>query len=138
MLTSANAEYGGKRLHLVDSQQRFTVMTLIACVIQPMSNSDMKWDPDNPEDTIIRNSFGNLVMISQGLNSSLKNESYEIKREHVRAYINGSKTGSIESLKLLMIYKDYETKWDKGKIREHGKKMYALLADEIKFASEGQ
>lgn len=60
MLTSTNAEYGGKRLHLVDGQQRFTVMT------------------------------------------------------------------------------DYETKWDKGKIREHGKKMCALLADEIKFASEGQ
>lgn len=102
----------------------------------PMNNSDMKWDPDNPEDTIIRNSFGNLVMISQGLNSSLKNESYEIKREHVRAYINGSKTGSIESLKLLMIYRDYETKWDKEKILEHGKKMYALLSTEIRPARE--
>lgn len=102
----------------------------------PMNNSDMKWDPDNPEDTIIRNSFGNLVMISQGLNSSLKNESYEIKKEHVRAYINGSKTGSIESLKLLMIYRDYGTKWDKEKIREHGKKMYALLSKEIRPARE--
>ncbi len=102
----------------------------------PMSNSDMKWDPDNPEDTVIRNSFGNLVMISQGLNASLKNESYEIKKEHVLAYINGSKTGSIESLKLLMIYKDYETKWDKEKIREHGKKMYDLLSTEIRPASE--
>ncbi len=101
----------------------------------PMTNSDMKWDPDNPDDKIIRNSFGNLVMISQGLNSSLRNESYEIKREHVRAYINGSKTGSIESLKLLMIYKGYE-KWNKENIREHGKKMYALLADEIKHATE--
>ena len=101
----------------------------------PMSNSDIKWNLDNPEDTDIRNSFGNLVMISQGLNSSLKNESYEIKREHVRAYINGSKTGTIESLKLLMIYKDYE-KWDKEKICEHGKKMYALLSKEIRSASE--
>ena len=34
MLTSTIAEGGGKRLHLVDGQQRFTVMTLIACVMQ--------------------------------------------------------------------------------------------------------
>lgn len=100
----------------------------------PMGNSTLVWDKDSEEDTRIRNSFGNLVMISQGLNSALKNQSYEIKREHVKSYINGSKTGTIESLKLLMIYKDYE-KWDKITIEKHGQAMYSLLANEIVLAS---
>lgn len=101
----------------------------------PMSNSSLKWDIDCEEDTIIRNSFGNLVMISQGLNSSLKNESYEIKREHVRSYINGSKSGTIESLKLLMIYKNCD-KWDKESIIAHGHAMYSLLAKEVSLLND--
>ena len=44
----------------------------------PMSDSMMKWN-DTPEDEDLRDSFGNLVMISQGLNSSLSNESYEVQ-----------------------------------------------------------
>lgn len=96
---------------------------------QPKNNSGMKWN-DTLEDKNLRDSFGNLVMISQGLNSSLNNESYEKKREHVRSYINGSKTGTIESLKLLMIFKDFEL-WEKEPIKEHGKAMYDLLAKEI-------
>ena len=69
----------------------------------PMSVSSMVWE-DTEEDEKLRDSFGNLVMISQGLNSSLQNESYEVKRAHVESYCSGSKTGSIESLKLLAIY----------------------------------
>lgn len=94
----------------------------------PKSESDMQWD-DTPEDTQLRNSFGNLVMISQGLNSALQNESYEIKRAHVEAYYNGSKTGSIESLKLICAYMDY-AKWSRDSIIEHGRNMYSLLEDE--------
>lgn len=92
----------------------------------PQSNSTMKWD-DSEEDETLRDSFGNLVMISQGLNSSLSNESYEVKTAHVRSYCNGSKSGSIESLKLLMVYKDYPNGWTKEAIEEHGKKMYEML-----------
>lgn len=95
----------------------------------PKSNSDMIWEDDENE---IMNSFGNLVMISQGLNSALQNESFEVKREHVRSYCKGSKTGSIESLKLLMVYKDYrDQKWNRDTIKKHGDKMYELLEKAI-------
>lgn len=96
---------------------------------KPMSNSNMIWE-DTDEDKAIRDSFGNLVMISQGLNSSLQNESYEVKRAHVEAYCSGSKTGSIESLKLLVIYK--KTEWNKETIIEHGKEMYQWLENSYK------
>lgn len=92
----------------------------------PQSNSKLKWE-STEYDNALRDSFGNLVMISQSLNSSLSNESYEVKYAHVQSYINGSKSGSIESLKLLVVYKDYPTEWNKNKIVEHGKRMYEWL-----------
>lgn len=91
----------------------------------PQSNSMMVWE-DTLEDAGLRDSFGNLVMISQGLNSALSNESYEVKTAHVQSYCNGAKSGSIESLKLLKVHQDY-SKWDKESIKEHGKNMYEML-----------
>lgn len=93
----------------------------------PKDDSDIKWD-DSLEDRVLRDCYGNLVMISQGLNSSLSNESFELKKAHVKSYMNGSKTGSIESLKLLVVHQDY-LKWDKKSIKEHGAKMYKWLED---------
>ena len=97
----------------------------------PQSNSLMKWE-DTDEDKTIRDSFGNLVMISQGLNSTLSNESYEVKTAHVRSYCNGSKSGSIESLKLLVVHKDHPNGWTKDSIKEHGKKMYRWLQESFR------
>lgn len=97
----------------------------------PKRDSTMQWEKTS-EDQQLRDSFGNLVMISAGLNSSLSNESYEVKRAHVEAYINGSKTGSIESLKLLRLYIDYPNGWTKEAIRVHGEKMYKILRDGLK------
>ena len=94
----------------------------------PQSQSTLKWD-DSEDDQVLRDSFGNLVMISQGVNSSLSNESYEVKAAHVQSFCNGSKSGSIESLKLLVAYKDYPNGWSKDAITEHGKKMYAWLTE---------
>lgn len=94
----------------------------------PQSQSTLKWD-DSKEDRVLRDSFGNLVMISQGLNSSLSNESYEVKAAHVQSFCNGSKSGSIESLKLLVAYKDYPDGWSKDAIKEHGRKMYTWLTE---------
>ena len=91
----------------------------------PQSNSMMVWK-DTPEDEILRDCFGNLVMISQGLNSALSNESYEVKTAHVQSYYNGAKSGSIESLKLLVVHQNY-SKWNKESIKEHGEKMYEML-----------
>ena len=94
----------------------------------PQSNSLMKWE-NTPDDDTLRDSFGNLVMISQGLNSTLSNESYEVKTAHVQSYCNGAKSGSIESLKLLIVHKDYPNGWTKQSIKEHGEKMYKLLEE---------
>lgn len=91
----------------------------------PQSNSMMKWD-DTPEDAKLRDSFGNLVMISQGLNSVLSNESYEVKTAHVQSFYNGAKSGSVESLKLLTVHQKY-SKWDRETIKEHGENMYEML-----------
>ena len=93
---------------------------------KPKTNSKVKWD-DPETDRPIMNSWGNLVMISQGLNSALSNESYEIKTAHVQSFTNGSKTGSIESLKLLVVHQDYPSTWDKITIGAHGEKMYQWL-----------
>lgn len=97
----------------------------------PMSVSSMVWE-NTEEDEKLRDSFGNLVMISQGLNSSLQNESYEVKRAHVESYCSGSKTGSIESLKLLAAYCKYKV-WNKSTISEHGKDMYQWLTDSFEI-----
>lgn len=94
----------------------------------PQTNSSMSW-VETEKDAQLRDSFGNLVMISQGLNSSLKNESYEVKKAHVQAYCNSSKTGSIESLKLLMLHLDYPNAWTRESIEKHGHKMHELLKE---------
>lgn len=97
----------------------------------PQSTSKMVWNENDEDDEKLRDCFGNLVMISQGLNSSLQNESYEVKREHVKAYCNDSKSGSIESLKLLVAYKDHPNGWTRETIKEHGKKMHELLEEAV-------
>lgn len=100
----------------------------------PQGNSALKWE-DTDADRKKMNSFGNLAMISQGLNSSLQNEAYEVKMAHVDAYCNGSKTGTIESLKLLLARCTYP-KWDGDTIVEHGKKMYQLLKESFSTGTE--
>jgi len=71
-------------------------------------------------------SFGNLAMISSSQNSSLQNESYEIKMAHVDSYINGSKGGTIESLKLLFL-KDSSVWNDKKIISHHNAALGVLI-----------
>lgn len=93
----------------------------------PLSNSMMVWEEDSDEDTELMNSFGNLAMISQGLNSSLSNQPYEEKVAHVLSFIHGA-SGSIESLKLLIVHQEYK-KWDRKAIVEHGHKMYEMLKE---------
>ena len=64
-------------------------------------------------------------MISGGQNSSLKNEAFQIKKAHVKSFIEGSRSGTIESLKMLDIYK-YEI-WDELSLKEHYIKMLQIL-----------
>jgi uncharacterized protein with ParB-like and HNH nuclease domain len=85
--------------------------------------------PKHKSDVVIGfedlHSFGNLAMISSGQNSSLQNESFEVKREHIISFIKGPKGGSIESLKMLKIY-DFET-WDSVNIKKHQDEMIEIL-----------
>lgn len=97
----------------------------------PQKLSEMKWDENNEEDKTLCNSFGNLAMISQGLNSSLRNEPYEMKKANVEAYCNGSKAGTIESLKMLVAHMMYPGKWTKETIKEHGMEMYRWLGGDV-------
>ncbi|MFC0776592.1 DUF262 domain-containing protein [Flavobacterium sp. HJSW_4] len=85
----------------------------------PQRNSTVKLDKDDLD------RFGNLAMISSGQNSSLQNEPFEIKRAHVRTFINESKNGTIESLKMLHIH-NFET-WDIDEIKKHECKMATVL-----------
>lgn len=88
----------------------------------------MVWVEGNTKDERLRDSFGNLVMISQGLNSALSNAAYEVKTAHVQSFCNGA-FGTIESLKLLVVHQTYKSnrKWDRTAIEEHGRKMYDWL-----------
>jgi hypothetical protein len=94
----------------------------------PNQNSTLVWEAGNEDDNRLRDSFGNLVMISQGLNSALSNASYEVKTAHVQSFCNGA-SGSIESLKLLVVHQTYKNdrKWDRTAIKDHGRKMYEWL-----------
>lgn len=103
----------------------------------PKNESDLKWNENDQADTNLRNSFGNLVMISQGLNSALSNSSYEVKKAHVESYFK-SVNGTIESLKLLMVYKACKLGWNKDMIPIHGEEMYELLKNEIPLKEELQ
>ncbi|MBL0202396.1 MAG: DUF262 domain-containing protein [Chitinophagaceae bacterium] len=71
--------------------------------------------------------FGNLAMISSGQNSSLQNESFEVKRAHVESFVNESVGGSIQSLKMLKIY-EFNT-WNKKKLIKHHNEMVEILID---------
>ena len=92
----------------------------------PEGNSTLQWN--QADDAVIRDSFGNIVMISGGLNSSLKNQAYEIKKAHVKAYISNSKNGSIESLSLLALNTFYDN-WDRDTIAKYGEKAYKWLEE---------
>ena len=85
----------------------------------PQSNSQISVSPT------FMNCFGNLAMISSGQNSSLQNESFEVKRAHVESFINGSKGGTIESLKMLEIYGT--STWNEEVIKLHSDKMINVI-----------
>ncbi len=94
----------------------------------PEENSLIKLDKDTMLDW-----FGNLAMISSGQNSSLQNRSFEVKQAHVKSFINESKNGSIESLKLLKVL-DFET-WNEYKVKAHGNEMIDILIES--FPTDG-
>ncbi|RQP11914.1 MAG: DUF262 domain-containing protein [Chryseobacterium sp.] len=70
--------------------------------------------------------FGNLVMISGSENSRLQNSSYDMKKAYVESFINGSVSGSVESLKMLKVHHDYKT-WNEDQVKTHHDEMIEIL-----------
>lgn len=73
----------------------------------------------------LRNSFGNLAMISSGQNSSLQNKSFQVKQAHVDSFIKGSTGGTIESLKMLDLYQ--KKTWNEDEIKLHSNRMIEVI-----------
>lgn len=95
----------------------------------PKSWSKLRWH-DTEEDTQIRNSFGNLVLISSSLNSKLSNESYYVKKAYVQSYQKRSVGGVIESLSLLLFHTRYPD-IDKDNMRDFIKDYGSFTFNEI-------
>lgn len=78
----------------------------------------------DPLDSNILNSFGNLCLISNSLNSRLNNFSPEAKKDHFKA------SNIAESIKqsIMMSY----PKWTPSEIKEHGNKMISILEESLK------
>lgn len=88
----------------------------------PQGGSTLKWNESNLHSL---HCFGNLAMISSGQNSLLLNKPYEEKQGHVRAFVNGSTSGTVESLKMLKIY---QVKiWNEQEIETHENDMMRVL-----------
>ena len=73
-----------------------------------------------------RNCFGNLVMISSEQNSALSNSIYQEKRARVESFLDSSRSGSIESLKMLHAF-TFNKSWSLEAIKKHGDTMYKIL-----------
>ena len=67
-------------------------------------------------------------MISSQQNSSLSNSIYQEKRARVEAHLEGSRGGSIESLKMLHAF-TFNENWDEKAIKDHGELMLKYLQD---------
>lgn len=93
---------------------------------QDQSNVD-NWADDDI------NGFGNLAMISQGLNSYQSNKSVEEKMGKIVTSINQNK--SVESLKLYFMYLQYDKQgnvWTPEMAKNHGKAMLEILNESFK------
>ena len=88
-----------------------------------------KWKGD--ESHLIRDSFGNLAMISSSFNSTQGNDSIGVKFARVKdRQILGD--GKLESIKMLLMFLDAhgnDQEWLPDLVNQHGVKMYNLLTD---------
>lgn len=86
----------------------------------PLQDDTLKLEDED------RNSFGNLVMISSEQNSALSNSIYQEKKARVESFLDSSRSGSIESLKMLHAF-TFNKVWNFDAIEEHGRAMFELL-----------
>ena len=82
-----------------------------------------EWDDDKCK----RDNFGNLVLISQHLNSSFSNQCFEDKKDDLRKQL---RRNTIQSLKMLLIYSKYNN-LDENICKEHYQEMMEILKNHL-------
>jgi len=82
-----------------------------------------EWD----EEKCSKDSFGNLALISNHLNSTFSNQCFENKKRDLEKQLS---RGTIESLKLLLVYSKYD-KWNEDNCKEHYNEMINLLKNSL-------
>ena len=75
------------------------------------------------------NNFGNLALISNHMNSSLSNKDYNEEKRGL--LINQLNKGTIESLKMVLIYSKYK-EWTLKNCEEHQEEMINILIEDLK------
>ncbi|OEJ14553.1 hypothetical protein A9495_09930 [Brachyspira hampsonii] len=111
-------EYKYSKLNEILLNFRITAKNSIEHVYPQNPENSPKW-----EDIYLHN-FGNLVLISQGLNSEYSNKPYHEKLARFRTNLD---RGNIESLKSLLILKN--NKWDENACKEHLKEVIDLYVN---------
>ena len=86
----------------------------------PLQNDTLRLKPED------LNSFGNLVMISSEQNSTLSNSIYQEKKARIESFLDGSRSGSLESLKMLHAF-TFNKSWSLDAIEKHGETMFNIL-----------
>ena len=106
----------------------------------PPGQETEEWLKDrNEQKDCVRNSFGNLAMISSSFNSAQGNDSIRVKFARVEDTQLPSKT--LESIKMLLMFRiagGAETGWNPRISDSHGRKMYYdLLVHFYSVSGEG-
>jgi hypothetical protein len=91
--------------------------------IQPQS----KVDENDKEWGSCVDMFGNLALVSNYMNSKLWNKDFIDKRLIIQEQLNN---GTIESLKLLLVYSKYD-KWTPDECKEHHNEMIDILVKDL-------
>lgn len=96
--------------------------------ISPQTAQGVDLDTVSPE---VLDTFGNLALVSRGLNSEYGNKPYTEKQAH---FVNHNRD-RIDSLKMKAIYRS--PTWGDSEAREHQKEMIALLQSYLDTPSVG-
>lgn len=95
------------------------------------NKTQFNWDElktKDPQKAKLKDSIGNLCMISSGQNSSLQDSAFEEKRGHIESFLNDSIKGYVESLKMLYVYSMYD-QWTLENIKKHEKESIDWLRE---------
>ncbi len=83
-----------------------------------------KWNDDS---NVLRNSFGNLALISSSFNSTQGNDSVGVKFARISDQINSGNLESIKMYKMFQVAGGNENEWTENLAKEHRKEMIKIL-----------